>query len=85
MKTNDLNQIKGLPIQELLTKIKLLRKEIEDAILDKNMKKLKDLKTVFKKKKDLARMLTIVKQRELLGKLESRVKSQTERKKKTSP
>ena len=34
------------------------------------MKKLKDLKTVFKKKKDLARMLTIVKQRELLEALE---------------
>ncbi|OGE27159.1 hypothetical protein A3D02_00710 [Candidatus Daviesbacteria bacterium RIFCSPHIGHO2_02_FULL_39_41] len=70
MKKNDLNQIKGLSIQELLIKIKLLRKEIEDAILDKNMKKLKDLKTVFKKKKDLARMLTIVKQRELLEALE---------------
>lgn len=70
MKKNDLNQIKGLPVQELLTKIKLLRKEIEDATLDKNMKKLKDLKTVFKKKKDLARILTIVKQRELLEALE---------------
>lgn len=72
MKKNDLNQAKGLSIQELLTKIKLLRKEIEDAILDKNMKKLKDLKTVFKKKKDLARMLTIVKQRELLEALETK-------------
>ncbi|KKQ76834.1 MAG: hypothetical protein US99_C0058G0001, partial [Candidatus Daviesbacteria bacterium GW2011_GWF2_38_6] len=39
MKKNDLNQIKGLSIQELLIKIKLLRKEIEDAILDKNMTK----------------------------------------------
>lgn len=70
MKKNDFNQIKGLSVQELLVKIKLLRKEIEDAVMDKNMKKLKDLKTVFKKKKDLARMLTIVKQRELLEALE---------------
>ena len=37
--------------------------------------KLKDLKTVSKKRKDLAQILTVIKQKELLGKLESKVKS----------
>lgn len=70
MKKNDLNQIKGLPVQELLTKIKLLRKEIEDATFDKNMKKLKDLKIISKKRREQAQILTVVRQKELLGELE---------------
>lgn len=72
MKKNELSQAKGLSAQELLLKIKLLRKEIADAIFDKNMKKLKDMKSVFKKKKDLAKLLTIMRQKQLLEELESK-------------
>lgn len=72
MKKNELNQIKGLSAEDLLTKLKLLRKEIADATLDKNMKKLKDLKIISKKRREQAQILTVVRQKELLGELESK-------------
>lgn len=76
MKKNELNLLKGLPIKELAEKGKKLRKEIYDLVIDKNMKKLKDTKSVFKKRKDLAKVLTILRQKQLLNELESRVGSQ---------
>lgn len=72
MKKNELNQIKGLSAKDLLTKLKLLRKEIADATFDKNMKKLKDLKIISKKRREQAQILTVVRQKELLGELESK-------------
>ena len=70
MKKNELTQIKGLDFKELNLKVKTLKDEIANLILEKNMKKLKDLKKVAKKKKDLAQILTVVRQKELLAKLE---------------
>ncbi|MBI2334841.1 hypothetical protein HYU96_03480 [Candidatus Daviesbacteria bacterium] len=49
---------------------KVLKQEIANLVLDKNMKKLKDLKMIFKKRKELARALTYVRQKELLAELE---------------
>ncbi len=76
MKKNDLNQIKALSVKELFDKAKLIRKELAEVVFDKNMNKLKDLKAVSKKRKDLAQVLTVMKQKELLEQLESRVESQ---------
>lgn len=73
MKKNGLNQLKGLPTGELAEKAKSLKKEIADAIFDKNMKKLKDTKIVFKKRKVLAKVLTILRQKQLIEELESKV------------
>ncbi|TSC87344.1 MAG: Uncharacterized protein G01um10147_665 [Microgenomates group bacterium Gr01-1014_7] len=70
MKKNEFNQIKGLSIKELIDKTKQIRKEIADLTLDKNMNKLKDLKAISKKRKDLAQVLTVIKQKQLLEKLE---------------
>ncbi|MBI2017499.1 50S ribosomal protein L29 [Candidatus Daviesbacteria bacterium] len=70
MKKKDLVQIKGLDIRELNTKAKALQKEIADLVMDKNMDKLKDLKTISKKRKDLAQILTVLRQKELLNQLE---------------
>lgn len=75
MKKNDFLQIKGLDTKELILKVKSLRKEIADATLDKSMKKSKDLKIVSKKRKDLAQVMTILNQKELLNKLEEGVKN----------
>lgn len=75
MKKNDFVQIKGLDIKELAEKVKALKKEITDLTLDKNMKKMKDLKMIFKKRKDLAQILTVARQKELLGKLESKIET----------
>lgn len=72
MKKNDLVVIKGLDIKELGVKAKNIRQELADLVLDKNMKKLKDLKAISKKKKDLAQVLTIVRQKQLLLELEGK-------------
>lgn len=72
MKKNDLVQIKGLDLKELKLKVKAIKTEIANSVLDKNMKKLKDLKTIFKKRKDLAQVLTVIRQKELLGELETK-------------
>ena len=80
MKKNDLIQIKGLDIKELRVKVKAIKGEIVNMELDKNMKKLKDLKTVSKKRKDLAQVLTILRQKELLGELESKMTKEGDKK-----
>ena len=72
MKKNELTQIKGLDNKELKAKAKILKKEMADLTLDKNMKKLKDLKTIGKKRKDLAQILTVLRQKELLTILEGK-------------
>lgn len=75
MKKNDFVQIKGLDPKELNLKVKVIRMEIANLVMDKNMKKMKDLKTIFKKRKDLARVLTVLKQKQLLEELTSKVEN----------
>lgn len=70
MKKNEFVIIKGLDIKELRLKSKAFKKEIADLTMDKNMKKLKDLKSIDKKRKELAQVLTVLNQKELLAKLE---------------
>lgn len=76
MKRNEFVQIKGSDLKELWLKVKDIKGEIANLTLDKNMNKLKDLKVISKKKKDMAQILTVIKQKELLSELESRVESQ---------
>lgn len=76
MKKQEFVQIKGLDLKELKSKAGVLRAEIANLTLDKNMKKLKDLKTISKKKKELAKVLTVIRQKELLIQLETEVESQ---------
>lgn len=70
MKKNDLVQVKALNLKELSSKAKAIKDEIANLVLDKNIKKLKDLKTILKKRKDLAQILTVIKEKELLAELE---------------
>lgn len=73
MKTRDFkNEVKTLDITALVQKAKVLKVEIGDLVLDKNMNKLKDLKSISKKKKELARVLTVLGQKEMIRKLESK-------------
>lgn len=73
MKTRDFkNEVKTLDITALVQKAKALKVEIGDLVLDKNMNKLKDLKSISKKKKELARVLTVLDQKEMIRKLESK-------------
>lgn len=72
MKKNDLIQIKGLDPKQLWLKAKSIQEDIANLVMDKNMKKLKDVKMISKKKKDRAQVLTVIKQKELLQQLETR-------------
>ena len=74
MKRQQLIQIKGLDLKELKEKAKALKSEIADLVMDKNMKKLKDLKIIRKKRKDLAQVLTVARQKEMLQQLEAKQK-----------
>lgn len=72
MKKNELTQIKGLDLKDLRLKANSIKEEIDNLVMDKNMKKLKDLKMISKKRKFLAKVLTIVRQKEMLEQLESK-------------
>ncbi len=69
MKRNELKEIKGLEIKVINVRVKKAKDELADLIMDKNMKKLKDIKAVDKKRKDIAQILTILRQKQLLEKL----------------
>lgn len=73
MKKNELIQTKGLDIKELKSKAKFLKDEVASLVIDKNTNKLKDKKAIFKKRKDLAQIMTILRQKEILGELEGKV------------
>lgn len=72
MKKKEYSLVKALDLKELAEKAKGLKKEIADLTVDKKMKKLKDLKSIHKKRKDLAQVLTVIRQKELLAKLEAK-------------
>lgn len=75
MKRNDLQELKTLTSKVLIEKVKTLKGELADLVIDKNMSKLKDLKVLGKKRKDIAQILTVLRQKELVEELESRVKN----------
>lgn len=78
MKRNDLIEIKKLDQKALIDKVRSLQGEIADLIVDKNMSKLKDIRAVYKKRKDLAQVLTVLRQKQLLNELESKIESSSE-------
>ena len=71
MKKNNLTEIKSLDTTSLRAKAKSLRIALAEGVMDKNMNKQKDLRTNHKNKKDLAQVLTILRQKELISKLET--------------
>lgn len=75
MKKNEFMIIKGLDIKELREKLKTFKKEIADLSMDKNRNILKDLKSIDKKRKELAQVLTVLNQKQTLAKLEQKVDS----------
>lgn len=68
MKKDALKEIKGLDTKTLDAKVKALKKELADVILDASdkAKQTKDIKVFYKKRKDLAQVLTILRQKQLL-------------------
>lgn len=72
MKKNELNQLKNLNLKELMEKAGQVKKELADLLIDKNMRKLKDIKSFNKKRKESAQILTVIEQKMSLAKLESK-------------
>ncbi len=73
MKKQQLAEIKKSDKKFLTEEVKKIKKEIADLVLDKNMNKLKDLKVIAKKRKDLAQILTVLTQINLVEKLTGKV------------
>jgi len=67
-------------IEIIKVKLNGLKKDVANLVMDKNMKKLKDLKMISKKKKEIAQLLTLIKQKELLKSLESEVVKKEDKK-----
>ncbi|KKS13048.1 50S ribosomal protein L29 [Candidatus Daviesbacteria bacterium RIFOXYD1_FULL_41_10] len=70
MKRNDFAEIKKMELKPLLERVKKERQELAGLILEQGQNKLKDLKTVQKRKRNIARMLTVISQKEQLSELE---------------
>ncbi|WP_448583958.1 50S ribosomal protein L29 [Thermocrinis sp.] len=60
-------ELMKLSINELLSKEKELRKEILELRFKKKIEGLKDKMIIRKKRKDLARVLTIIREKQLRG------------------
>lgn len=71
MKKNDLQEIKKLDEKALIAKAVLLKQEVSSLVLDKNTNVLKDSRKIFKVRKDLAQILTVLRQKQLLSELRS--------------
>ncbi len=70
MKKDQFSSLKGMDQLGLAKKVKELKLEIADLAIDKNTKKLKDLKQISKKKKEVAQIMTVIRQKQLLEQLE---------------
>lgn len=64
MKIREIKEIRQKGTKELTVLLSELRKEIEKTNMDLVMKKLKNVSFVKEKKKDVARILTILKEKE---------------------
>lgn len=70
MKRNELAEIKKMEIGSIAERIKRTRKEIAEQTVDKNLKRLANKGALKSKKRNLAQMLTILRQKQLLQQLE---------------
>jgi ribosomal protein L29 len=66
VKKNELTEIKGLEVEALKMKVKELKQLLAKNLIEKNMSTLKDKKTLIKIKKEVAQIMTIIRQKELL-------------------
>lgn len=70
MKKNELAEVKKLEIKALRERVKKVRLEVAELVMDKNMNKLTSLKDLRNKKKDISQILTVLKQKQLIVELE---------------
>lgn len=65
MKLNDRKDIKSQNLAELIILVKKNREELSQLRLDKTQNKLKNTRSVFLKRKRIAFILTVIREKEL--------------------
>lgn len=70
MKKNEFFEIKKMDVKALKEKAKMIKKEISDLVIDKNMNKMPNLKSIKSKRNELAKTLTVLQQKQLMEALE---------------
>lgn len=73
MKKQALAEIKKIDIQALKRRVQHSEIELQKLVLDKSINKLTDVKTLTRKRKDIAQIATILRQKELLNQLEEQI------------
>ncbi|OGE15022.1 50S ribosomal protein L29 [Candidatus Daviesbacteria bacterium RIFCSPHIGHO2_12_FULL_37_11] len=71
MKKTDLKGIKNMEIKDLVKKIKESKVDMAGLFIarEQGVKGSKDIKGIYKKRKDIAQMMTILRQKELVEEL----------------
>lgn len=72
MKKNELAEIKKMDTKAIKEKVLASEKEVAKLIMEKNMGKLSNVKTIKQKRRDIAQILTVLRQKELVKNLEER-------------
>lgn len=65
MKNSEKKSLTEKDKKELKTMLKETKGDLAKVVLDKNTGKLKNLRLLFQKRKDIARILTVIRQKEL--------------------
>lgn len=65
MKKKDIKELYTKTIEELNTMEKLAREQLSQLNLDKSQNKLKDTRSIFWKRKEIAKILTILRLKQL--------------------
>lgn len=74
MKKNDFIEIKKMDTKALVGKALKIKEEITSLVIDKNMNKMPNLKSIKFKRNELAKILTVLAQKQLMEKLEKETK-----------
>ena len=70
MKKTELNEMRKMDTKDLNARVEKMRKELQDLLIDRNSGKVSDLKAVSKKRHDIAQVLTVARQKEILAAVE---------------
>ncbi|MDD2822720.1 MAG: 50S ribosomal protein L29 [Candidatus Daviesbacteria bacterium] len=80
MKKNDFAEIKKMEVKVLSSKALKIKEEIANLVIDKNMNKMPNLKSIKFKRNELAKILTVLQQKQLMESLEKQTVKVSEEK-----
>lgn len=70
MKKNEFMEIKKMDFVALNNQVSKLKSEIAKLVLDKSIKKLTNLREIRNKRRDLAQIMTVLRQKQMIKVLE---------------